>query len=66
MIYIYCYGMGRQLLFKAQIDPTKTHNYKTKCIMEQLDVQNSFDIIYEEETNEKETQDMFLRLIKHQ
>ena len=47
MVYIYCYGMGREFIFKAQIDPTKTHNYKTKCIMEQLDVQNSFDIIYE-------------------
>ena len=63
MVYIYCYGMGREFIFKAQIDPTKTHNYKTKCIMEQLDVQKSFNIKHVKESHEQEKRYIFLRMI---
>ena len=42
MIFNLLFGMGSDIFIKAKIDPTIIYSYKTKLIMEQLDVQDSF------------------------
>ena len=48
MIFKCLLGMGSDMFVKVWIDPNKIYSYKTKFIMEQLDVQNSFNFGWRE------------------
>ena len=48
MMYKYWYGMGSDMFLKAPMNPTTPSSFKTRLIIEQLDIHNSFNFGWRE------------------